>query len=324
MVNPPNVPIAIAADVLPQLKVAEIKDELFMRKVNFPSKLRKQALLDLLKTSLHLPVVQGTNEREKVKPKKGTGSKCQCWRTDDPVRKILYFEFKEGNIPIDPNEMGPAEIYCKFHKTPEFDGIQYDDTFVQRLKSLRQHVMKEEPLLKWSELHPARKLLFDEISDGRIPLEADRMGAAQVWCNYHSTSQFKMRGMKFGDTFKRRLTALRMQIGKDKSRAAGDQQEVARAIRNHPAPTHNHRGEPQWNGSKAQQTLKLDIAAGNHLKMTPTELWLDPARPEYQDFEPQTFRWKIQQELKTQKYLHTLKHDAEQKLRKNLKKMTIE
>ena len=36
------------------------------------------------------------------------------------------------------------------------------------------------------------------------------------------------------------------------------------------------------------------------------------------------FRWKIYQEVRTRKYLHTLKHDAEKKLRKNLKKMFTE
>jgi len=323
MLNNTPKPIDTPADIRQKLTVAEIKEELSMRKVNFQSKLRKPALLELLTTSLHSPVDEAA--KEKAKPKSSTGgSKCKHWKTDHPVRRILHFEFKEGNVPLDPNEMGPAEICCKCHDNSEFDGIQCDDPFVQRLKSLRLQLMKEEPLLKWTDLHPAKKSLFDEISAGRIPLEVEQMGAAQVWCNYHNTSQFKMRGMKFSDAFKRRLSAMRKQIAKDKTRAASDQQEVARAIRNHPPPTHNHRGEPQWNGSRAQELLKLDIAAGNHLKMTATELWLDPTRPEHQDFEPQTIRWKIQQELKTQKHLHTLKHDAEQKLRKNLKKMSVQ
>lgn len=76
---------------------------------------------------------------------------------------LLYFELKEGNIHLDPNEMGPELVYCKYLESPELEGIPFDDMFKERLKSLREHVMKEEPLLKWNECHPARALLFSEM-----------------------------------------------------------------------------------------------------------------------------------------------------------------
>jgi len=128
------------------------------------------------------------------------------------------------------------------------------------------------------------------------------------------------------NTFKRCLAALRKAITKDKNRAHDDKTEVARVIRNHPPPTHDHKGEPQWNGSDAQRLLKEDVANGKHLedKMTPTKMRMAPDRPQHREFLPDTFRWKIHQEVRTKKCLHALKHDAEQKLRKNLKKMVLE
>jgi len=321
-------PINIPPEKLNCMKVADLKLELLRRKVCFPSKTRKQGLLDLLQASLHLPTLAESGRQQPKGSKKGPNTEKQTqthWKTDHPVRKLLCFEFKEGNVPLDPNEMGPAEIFCTYTDNTEFEGIEHNDAFIKRLKALRLHVMKEEPLLKWTELHPARKLLFDELTSGVIPLDAEQMSAAEVWCRCSAQSQFKMRGMKHNETFKRRLAALRKLIKKDKNRATEDKIEVARAIRNHMPPALNHRGEPQWNGSKAQELLKEDIANNKHLvpNFKPSELRMQADRPEHRECSMETFRWKIQQEVRTNKHLHTLKHDAEQKLRKNLKKMSI-
>ena len=53
----------------------------------------------------------------------------------------------------------------------------------------------------------------------------------------------------------------------------------------------------------------------------PMELWA--TRPEYKTHK-KIFKNKIYQVVKTNKYLYTLEFDAEQKLRKNSKKMNIE
>jgi len=319
-------PVNISQETLNQLTVPEIKIELQKRSVSFPAKLRKQSLLDLLMSSLHLPLADNWEDAAPA-PKSTCRNKAKRthWKGDQPTRRLLYFEFKEGNSPLDPNEMGPAEIHCKCSDSEEFQGVPCDDTFVLCLKSLRQQIMKEESLLQWNELHPARKLLFDELEAGTVPMDATQMSAAEVWCKHAATPQFKMRGMKFGDTFKRRLSALRKLVKRDKSRADDDKDAAARAIRNHPPPTHNHRGEPQWNGSKAQALLKEDIANDRHLEnnFMPSTLRMDPDRPQHQECSQDTFRWKMQQEIRTKKHLHTLKFDAEQKLRKNLKKMSL-
>lgn len=176
---------------LQKMTVSDLKVELKRRAVPFKSKLRMKELLDLLTASLHLPVVVADCDAQATQ-KASKSNKLKNWKNNDPVRRLPYVELQERNIPLDPNEMGPAQIYSKCHGTVEFEGVQYDDLFIHRLKNLRQQVMKEEPLLKWNENHPGRALLLDELAEGRIPLSTKTMGPAQVWSNYCDTPQFKM------------------------------------------------------------------------------------------------------------------------------------
>lgn len=137
---------------LNELTVAQLKEELRSRDVYFSSKLKKQELCDLLAASRHLPrtreeTPKSSSGHQQKKSKKTKGS----WPTDLPVRKLLYFEFKEGKIPLDPNDMGPAEIYCKYHDKAELQGIDYNQEFIQCLKALRACIMKEDPLLEWNQ-----------------------------------------------------------------------------------------------------------------------------------------------------------------------------
>jgi len=41
----------------------------------------------------------------------------------------------------------------------------------------------------------------------------------------------------------------------------------------HPMPTHNHQGEPQWEGSKSEWLLKLDIDHNKQQAMEPKDLF---------------------------------------------------
>ncbi len=71
----------------------------------------------------------------------------------------------------------------------------------------------------------------------------------------------------------------------------------------HPVPTHNHRGEPRWEGSEAQRLLRQDIDLGNHLDLMPRDLFM--SEPDYYDNYPlEVFRKHIEQEVKLRKFLH--------------------
>ena len=61
------------------------------------------------------------------------------------------------------------------------------------------------------------------------------------------------------------------------------------------------------------------MSQGKRKEMAPCELRL--TRIEYQAATtPDQFRWKIQQETRTKKYLYTLKYRADEKLRSHLAK----
>ncbi|CAB9506772.1 hypothetical protein SEMRO_278_G106580.1 [Seminavis robusta] len=266
----------------------------------------------------------------------------QKWDENHPARILLLKEMNEGRIPLDSNEMGPAEVYYKYHSTVEFqvEGMEYNSTFTSRLRRLREQIRrdqgkpekatktktarkKKDVSLTWNENHPARILLYKEIAEGRIPLDEKEMGPAEVWCTYHDTLEFQMDGVEFNDNFATRLSSLRAIVKRDQGRAANDRKALEKAMKNHPVQELNHRGEPQWNGSLAQALLQQDMAEGKHETMRPSELW--EARPEYKEAfsRKDDFRWKIRQEIRTKKYLYTLEYRAEEKLRKNLKKEGI-
>lgn len=241
-------PVDIPAAVLAKLKVGQIKEALSARNVSFSSKLRKRELLELLKTSLHLPAIGKTAAMEM-----------------EPV---------------------------------------------------------EEKTLEWNQDHPARHLLYTELVEGRIPLDAEEMGPAEVYYLYSGTLEFQIKGMEYDNTFTRRLGDLRKQVKRDTGRAQDDKNALQKAINKHPVACLNHHGKPQWNGSVAQALLEYDMLHGKHTRMTPAELREE--RKEYKRaLSVNDFRWKIRQNVRTEKYLYTLKYDADQKLRANLKKAGI-
>jgi hypothetical protein len=112
--------------------------------------------------------------------------------------------------------------------------------------------------------------------------------------------------------FSSRLGALRKQIKLDTGATASDEAAYAhdRALR--PAPSHNYRGEPRWEGSIAQELLKLDVAANKQTTMKPKEFY--ESRLEYtQHYSLKTIREHIYQEVKYVKYCKYLK-DHKQKV----------
>lgn len=311
MVGVSGAPTSISREVLSNLTVAEIKAELRSRNIVFNSKRRKTDLLTLLKTSLHLPVTHDAQLRN---------GKATKWNKKHPGWILLYGELKAGNIPLDIAEMGPAEVYCKYTETLELqmDDMAFGDTFCQRLEKVRQLVRKEIPMHRWDQEHPARNLLFDEIKKGNIPLDENDMGPAEVFCHYHETFEFRLRGMEFGDTFVRRLRALREQIKGDRDRAEEDLSFLKTSMHNHPVPLLTHKGKFQWNRSIAHCLLKHDMEQGLHKRMTPAALW-ETRNGLYKLFlDLKDFRDKIYTITRMKKYLYTLEHNAEQKLRKHL------
>jgi len=132
-------PANVSSKAISNLTVAEIKAELKARNVHFVSKLRKQDLLKLLSESLNLESTTpgNVNEIDKVAGKDAGGDTENTketplkWNADHPARALLHKEIEAGNIPLDANQMGPAEVHFTCSHTIEFQmkGMEYGDTF---------------------------------------------------------------------------------------------------------------------------------------------------------------------------------------------------
>ena len=105
--------------------------------------------------------------------------------------------------------------------------------------------------------------------------------------------------IKNGPKLSARIARLRTRVIDRNERAARDANALAHDLPLFPRPTHNHRKEPRWQGSKAQSSLHVDIDAGLHRTMEPRDLY--KTRPEYQQFLLKTFRDHIYQEVRTRK-----------------------
>lgn len=105
--------------------------------------------------------------------------------------------------------------------------------------------------------------------------------------------------------FQGRLDALRKNILNLNERAAEDLEAFKIFTKNYEAVEHNSHGVIQWQKSDAQELIWDDIKAGKLETMTKQELWMH--RDEYRlQFPLAVFRKKIEQEIRTAKYVKTL------------------
>jgi len=169
---------------------------------------------------------------------------------------------------------------------------------------------KEDPL--WAH-SPVREFLCECFDDGRIPMEYSvTIGPRAVYDRI--CDEPVMKGTEYGEEFRRRLKDLQVIILGTVDRAVNDKVAFDNFMANHPRPTHNHKGEPRWEGSKAEEYLKEDMANGRHEGLLPAEF--RALRPEYQEHLLATIRGHIDQE----KRLHNYRNYLEQKEEKDKKK----
>ena len=117
---------------------------------------------------------------------------------------------------------------------------------------------------------------------------------------------------EFAETSKRlfggRLRSVRSQVKKAMTASQSDKIAYDHDQTLYPPPEVNHRGEPRWNGSRAQEQLREDIDAGLHETMTPYDFWQSDEA--YQDYTPKVFRKHVHQEIKTRKFYNSRKDKA--------------
>jgi len=165
----------------------------------------------------------------------------------------------------------------------------------------------QESEIPWKHSR-ARKLLFRDLVKGRIPVTSkDENG------RYNKPKLADIYAMRpeYADylysKFSSRLSSLRKFFIKSKVQQRDDWEAFGNFRANTPLPTGlTSRGTIEYQGSETQRFLRLDIENGRHQESTPMELWA--TRPEYFEYLPlKEFRDRVKQEVRTAKYIHTLK-----------------
>ena len=143
---------------------------------------------------------------------------------------------------------------------------------------------------------------------GVIPLECSAtIGPRAVYDSIKDDPA--MKGVVCDETFTRRLNDLSNQIIGSADRAIADKEACDNFMANHPRPMHNIRGEPRWDGSKAQEHMKKDMKEGKHIMKNGERMTLAQfrcLRPAHQDFLLPTMRAHIDQEIRLQNCLNWL------------------
>lgn len=103
----------------------------------------------------------------------------------------------------------------------------------------------------------------------KIPVDSNVMGPSEVY-RLPDRPQFrKVECKKFRDN----LRSLRKGLKEKQEWASKDAESLAKDRMLKPKPTHNHRGEPRFEGSETERWLKIDVAAGKHLEKKPEDLY---------------------------------------------------
>jgi hypothetical protein len=165
------------------------------------------------------------------------------------------------------------------------------DTILPKQQGNATMVVTREKSWRCSE---ARRLLEQDLRSGVIPLDGHEMSVEECYTQRPEFSDFPF------ESFPRRLQALRKQCAAKNNRSVADTTAFAH---DHALLVARRQGGDvlRWDGSEAERLLKLDIANGLHLNLTPKNFY--QFRAEYQVHSLKVVRGHIHQELKRLKFV---------------------
>ena len=211
------------------------------------------------------------------------------WK-DDPRRETLKQDVESGKIPLD---MKPAAA----RETREEYLMMDPKTFRSRLRGMRKSVSgapqktKKTKKERWKKKNQTRLMLHNDIAVGLLPATTD---VRLAWVYREEYSQIEW------NLWKGRWKSMCSIVTEKLTRAKSDADDYEHDRNIHPPPTHNARGEPEWNYHEAADLLEIDVDDGKHKDRTPQQLYY--SRRQYRDFSLETFRGHLHQELQTRKW----------------------
>ncbi|KAG7344864.1 hypothetical protein IV203_032395 [Nitzschia inconspicua] len=184
----------------------------------------------------------------------------------------------------------------------------FDSVSVGEIRVEAQSKKFKEPKMKWRK-SKAKRILYNARLEGIIPVDDKNFQQMSLEDVYSIDPELALYDYS---KLKNRLNRLRNKILELDRRADDDLIAFNNYKKNHKPSLFSHKGFIQWQGSSAQEHLWDDLE--DYVKdpsMKPMELW--KSRPEYMnEFPLDAFRDKIKQEIRTAKYLHTLKERGKQ------------
>jgi hypothetical protein len=165
---------------------------------------------------------------------------------------------------------------------------------------------KKEPKIIWRK-SKAKQLLYQDMRDGRVTLDKDDLGEDGEKMKLRDIYTLRPEFAEYHyEYFSARVSLLRKTINDANSRAEQDQEAFDNFKARHPPSLLSHKGYIQWQGSDAQQQVLEDIEDGLHESMAKVALW-ELRSVYYENFPLKVFRDKLNQEIRSAKYLHTLR-----------------
>lgn len=164
-----------------------------------------------------------------------------------------------------------------------------------------KNVVFEEPEIKWEDSE-AYQLLKQDLNDGTVPTEVDpNMPTRSIYMMRPEYAEYDP------EKFSSRLSGLRAIVRRANTRAEEDEAAFLVFIANHPISLASSKGYPQWQGSEAQQFAKEDIKNKVHQQEDGYRKMYNLRPDIYGPFGFKAFSDKVRQEIRTAKFLHTLR-----------------
>jgi len=156
-----------------------------------------------------------------------------------------------------------------------------------------------------------RQLFKDRIIPFEYSTEQGGPGPKSIF-DEHCKMHAAFKGMEYDNLFPTRLRLVRDDIQSKEERKELDRAAFTNFRKIHPKKAFNSLGQPRWEGSEAECSLKSDIETILKLedegeikkKLEPKVLYNDEDRPEYRVFTLNVFRDHIYQERRLRKFEH--------------------
>ena len=203
--------------------------------------------------------------------------------------KSQYYEIVYVEDEEEKNVMSAAARFVRIIEEGDESGI-VSGAAKERKKQPKKSTVK------WQD-SKAKEILMNDVASGVVD---DSMTPEDVYT-------MKPEYAEYWERFPSRLSSVRKSVKDLEAKAAEDQRAYEIFVEKHPVATHSHKGYIQWKGSESRRLVLIDLEAKKHEEPgTFRTLW--ESREIYKtEFPFKAFRDKCKQEIRTSKYVYTMR-----------------